>query len=111
MNLNDRKSIQYWDKFREQMKKATFINPTETAAEQKKRIERLEADHEAWFKYYFPNYYKSDAAPFHKNATKRWMNNDRWYEVRAWSRENAKSTRAMMEDLKLMLTKKATLKL
>lgn len=34
------------------------------------------------------------------------MNNPEWYEVRAWSRELAKSSRTMMEVMKLILTKK-----
>ena len=34
------------------------------------------------------------------------MRNNRWYEVRAWSRELAKSARSMMEISKLALTKK-----
>lgn len=33
------------------------------------------------------------------------MEHDRWYEVRAWSRELAKSARAMMEIVKLALTR------
>ncbi len=33
------------------------------------------------------------------------MGHDRWYEVRAWSRELAKSARAMMEIIKLALTR------
>ena len=39
------------------------------------------------------------------------MNNPEWYEVRCWSRELAKSTRSMMEDLKLLLTRKKRYKL
>jgi hypothetical protein len=111
MKLQDKQALNQWEQFRKQIEKATFINYDETVAEQKKRIAKLEAEPEAWFKYYFPNFYKSDAAPFHKAATKRWIENERWYEVRAWSRELAKSTRSMMEDLFLMLTGKAKLKI
>lgn len=34
------------------------------------------------------------------------MAHERWYEVRAWSRELAKSARAMMEIIKLALTRR-----
>lgn len=78
----------------------------ETKAEKKKRIAALEADHEAWFKYYFPKYYTSEPTAFHKRSTKRIMDNPEYYEVRAWSRELAKSGRTMMEAIKLALTGK-----
>lgn len=95
-----------WEAFKKGILEATSINPDETHAEKLARVAKLEADDEAWFAYYFPTYYKSEPAPFHKKATKRLFNNDRWYEVRAWSRELAKSARAMMEITKLALTGK-----
>lgn len=111
MKLRDKQALNEWQKFKKQIERSTYIDVSETTAMQKKRIAMLEADDEAWFKYYFPNFYKSDAGAFHKAATKRWMNTPRIYEVRAWSRELAKSTRSMMEDLKLMLTGKAKFKI
>jgi phage terminase large subunit-like protein len=111
MKLQDKQALNDWDQFKKQVEKSTFIDTSETLSEQKKRIAKLEANPEEWFKYYFPNFYKSKPAPFHIAATKRWLANNRWYEVRAWSRELAKSTRAMMEDLFLMLTGKAKLKI
>jgi hypothetical protein len=111
MKQSDKQALANWQKFRKQIERATFIDMSETPAMQKKRVDKLEADDEQWFKYYFPNYYKSEPAAFHKAATKRWMQSTRIYEVRAWSRELAKSTRSMMEDLKLMLTQKAKFKI
>lgn len=111
MKLADKQALIDWEKYRRQVDRATSIDLTESPVEQKKRITRLEADDEAWFKYYFPNYYKSEPASFHIAATQRWMNHNRWYEVRAWSRELAKSARAMMEDMKLLLTGNAKVKL
>jgi hypothetical protein len=70
------------------------------------RIKSLEKDPEGWFKYYFSDYYKSDPAPFHIKATKRLLANDRYYEVRAWSRELAKSVRSIMEVTYLAMTGK-----
>ena len=111
MKLKDRQALSEWDKFRKQVERSTFVDTDESPVEQKLRIVKLERNHEAWFKYYFPMYAKSESADFHKAATKRWMENERIYEVRAWSRELAKSTRSMMEDLKLMLTGKAKFKI
>ncbi|MBN8834579.1 MAG: hypothetical protein J0H76_09375 [Sphingobacteriales bacterium] len=106
MKLKDKQALSYWDKYRKQVAASTFIDLTESASQKKKRIEQLEADPEAWFKYYFPKFAFAEPAPFHKKATVRVLNNDRWYEVRAWSRELAKSTRTMMEVLYMTLLKK-----
>jgi len=93
-----------WEAAKKSILEATTVDDNETHASKLVRIAKLEADDEAWFAYYFPTYYKSNPAPFHKKATKRLFKNDRWYEVRAWSRELAKSARAMMEVTKLALT-------
>jgi hypothetical protein len=102
----DKNAQHYWDSFRDNLLKATPIDTSETPQVQKARIAKLEADDEAWFSYYFPVYAFAEPAPFHKAATKRMMKHSKWYEVRAWSRELAKSTRTMMEVLKLGVTGK-----
>lgn len=104
MKQTDRQALQYWDDFRLNLQRSTSIDIQESEAEKSKRIAKLEADTEAWFAYYFPNYYTSKPAKFHLKATKRLLNNSKWYEVRAWSRELAKSVRSMMEVIYLGLT-------
>ncbi|MBS0647381.1 MAG: hypothetical protein JSR97_12450 [Verrucomicrobia bacterium] len=104
MKQQDRKALLAWEQYRKQVQKSTFIDMSETAMQQTDRIKKLEADPEAWFKYYFPSFAFAKPAQFHKKAAKRVLNNDRWYEVRAWSRELAKSTRTMMEVLYMTLT-------
>lgn len=104
--LLNKQAIQFWDKYRKDLERSTVVDFTESQEDKLKRIAKLEADHEAWFAYYFPNYYSSEPANFHRRSTKRVMNNAEWYEVRAWSRELAKSARTMMEVMKLALTKK-----
>lgn len=104
--IEDKKAVDLWDKYRRDLERSTVVDMGETQEEKLKRMAALEADDEAWFKYYFPNYYSSEPAAFHKRSTKRVMNNPEWYEVRAWSRELAKSARTMMEVIKLALTKK-----
>lgn len=102
----DKKAFTSWEDYRDNLIRETTVDVNETEAVKLKRIERLEADSEAWFAYYFPNYYKNDPAPFHKKASKRLLNPKikRWYEVRSWSRGLAKTTRAMMEFLNLAMT-------
>ena len=95
-----------WEDYYSQFISDVAIDTEESPTDKANRIKRLEADDESWFKYYFPGYCTAEPAKFHKEATKRLMSHDRWYEVRAWSRELAKSARAMMEFLKLALTKK-----
>lgn len=102
--VTDRQALQDWQQFRENLQKSTSVDTNETEAQRIARMRRLEANPEEWFAYYFPNYYLSKPAPFHIKASKRLIANKRWYEVRAWSRELAKSTRAMMEVLYLSLT-------
>lgn len=105
MKLADKQAVKYWDDYKKQVMQSTFIDVTETALQQKTRKEKLEADAEQWFTYYFPKFAYAKPAPFHIEATKRVLKNSRWYEVRAWSRELAKSTRTMMEVLYMVLTK------
>jgi hypothetical protein len=95
-----------WQAYREALKKSTTIDRSESFGEKQARIKRLEADDEAWFAYYFQSYCTAPPAPFHKKAARRIMNTPEWFECRCWSRELAKSTRTMMEVLKLTLTSK-----
>lgn len=102
----DKTYIKAWQEFRDNTRKATPVNLEETAVAKAERIKRLEANDEEWFKYYFPNFYTSEPAPFHRRATKRIMSNMEYFEVRSWARELSKSGRTMMEVLKLGLTGK-----
>lgn len=102
----DRRASIDWDEFVRDMNRDAPVNLRESQAEKLKRIAALEADDEAWFRYYFPNYCYAEPADFHKASTKRVMTNAEWYEVRAWSRELSKSGRTMLEVMKLALTGK-----
>lgn len=102
----DRLALEGWNELVASIRESSDINPADSAAEIEARKKRLETDDEAWFRYYFAQYYTCEPAAFHKRATRRMMAHDRWYEVRAWSRELAKSARAMMEIIKLALTRR-----
>lgn len=102
----DKAYLKSWAEFRDNIRKATPIDLTENSVDQLKRIKHLEAHPEEWFKYYFPNFYTSEPAPFHIKATKRVLSNMEWFEVRSWARELSKSGRTMMEVLYLSMTGK-----
>ena len=83
--------IERWEAHRDNLVRSTPV-PKETEAVKRARIAKLEANSEEWFAYYFPNYYTSPSANFHRQATRRVIKNNRWYEVRKWARDLAKST-------------------
>ncbi|MCK8143199.1 hypothetical protein MW871_15015 [Flavobacterium sp. I-SCBP12n] len=100
----DKKYFEQWQQFRDNTRKATPIDLTESVVDKNNRIAKLEKNPEQWFKYYFPNFYTSEPAPFHIKATKRVLANLEWFEVRSWARELSKSGRTMMEDLYMAMT-------
>ena len=103
---NDLKEVSNWSDDCKALERDTPVDETETTGERRVRVAALQrpGNEEAWFKYYFPNYYYAEAAPFHKISTKRLMAHMEYYIVRAWSRELAKDTRTMMEVIKAALT-------
>lgn len=98
--------LQDWEEYYNQFIADVEVDSSETEIQKRQRIARLEASPEDWFKYYFPKYCTAEPANFHTAATKRLLAHPRWYEVRAWSRELAKSARSMFEVLYLALTGK-----
>ncbi len=104
LKIADRQALLEWEKERISILNATTVDTTETEVEKLRRIAKLEKNDEAWFKYYFPEYYTCEPAPFQTKATKRLFSKKRIYYVRAWSRELAKTARSMMEVIKLALT-------
>ncbi len=103
--ISIKEQLKDWYKFLQAKTAEITVDTEETAAQQEVRIKKLEANPEQWFAYYFPTE-KAKPAKFHKEATKRIIQNPEWYEVRMWSRECAKSTRTMFETLYLVLTER-----
>lgn len=106
LSRKDKEQILAWDAFVVNQYRATPVDLNETATAKLKRIAHLEKHPEEWYKYYFPNFYTSEPAPFHKKATKRVLENTEWYEVRSWARDLSKSGRTMMDVLLLTMTGK-----
>ncbi|WP_281233495.1 hypothetical protein [Flavobacterium gelatinilyticum] len=106
LSRKDKEKLVGWGDFVTNQYRATPVDLNESASDRLKRIAHLEAHPEEWFKYYFPNFYTSEPAPFHIKATKRVLANPEWYEVRSWARDLSKSGRTMMEVLYLTMTGK-----
>lgn len=100
----DKQALKQWQELIASIKRSSSINPLDTPEVIRARRERLEQDHEAWFRYYFELYCTADFAPFHKAATKRFFSRARLYDVRAWSRELSKTGITMMQVVKAALT-------
>ncbi|MBS7234216.1 hypothetical protein KHA90_24750 [Flavobacterium psychroterrae] len=106
LSRKDKDKLIGWEDFVVNQYRATPVDMNENASDKLKRIAHLEANPEQWYKFYFPNFYTSDPAPFHIKATKRVLVNPEWYEVRSWARDLSKSGRTMMDVLYLTMTGK-----
>lgn len=106
---DDKFALDFWEDYYKSLQDTEIVDSTESQEDKEARKKRLEADDEEWFKYYFGKYYSSEPMPFHTKSTRLVMSNAEWYEVRPWSRELAKTGRAMMEFIKLHCTKKKKL--
>ncbi|MFQ3578522.1 MAG: hypothetical protein SNJ71_00095 [Bacteroidales bacterium] len=106
MKQIDRISLDKFALYHRGLNSEQYIDSEEAPHAKEARIKRLESEPEEWFKYYFQKYMKYPAADFQKKATKRLLKKGRRYEVRAWARGFAKSTRTMMEVLYMALTGK-----
>lgn len=106
LSRKDKDKLIGWEDFVVNQYRATPVDMNENASDKLKRIAHLEANTEQWYKYYFPNFYTSEPAPFHIKATKRVHLNPEWFEVRSWARDLSKSGRTMMDVLYLTMTGK-----
>lgn len=108
--LNTKAAILEWERYREGIRKGTPVDLTETPEQKRKRITDLEADPQAWKRYYFSKFFTRESAPFHITASKRlikqFLGKKHWYEVRHWFRGASKTTVTMMDVLYLVMTGK-----
>lgn len=104
MKQTDRLALLDWEKYKEDIARATPVDRNMTAAEREKHREYLEKHPIEWIKFFFPNYAKYEFADFQKKAIRRIIAHDEWFEVLSWSRELAKSTVTMFIVMNLTLT-------
>lgn len=104
MKQTDKIALLDWEKFKEDIARATPVDKAMSHAEREKHRAYLEAHPIEWIKFFFPNFAKYEFAQFQKRAILRIIANDEWFEVLSWSRELAKSTITMFIVLFLVLT-------
>lgn len=104
-----KQAADFWSEYYKNLQNTEIVDVTESEEDKEARIKYLEADFERWKRYYFEKYCTSETPKFHKQSSKCVINNSEWYEVRAWSRELAKTSLAMMELLFLHCTGKKKL--
>ena len=98
--------LQDWGEYRRLLLAETGVTESMSQGNIMKHRKELEADPEAWIKFFFPGSAKYPFAPFHKKFFKRIINNPEWYEVISWSRELSKTTCTMFVVAYLVLTGK-----
>lgn len=104
MKQIDKTALNDWEKFKEDIARATPVDKDMSHEEREKHRLYLEAHPIEWIKFFFPNFAKYEFAPFQIRAIKRILTHDEWFEVLSWSRELAKSTITMFIVLFLVLT-------
>lgn len=102
----NKRAYDEWQEYRNALIKATAIDKTETYGEKQRRIKRLEANNQAWDKYYFETYCTAEPAPFQIKSSDLVRTMLELFLTRCWSRELAKTTRSRMDVLNLVLRKK-----
>lgn len=55
MKAKDNQALKYWEEYKKQVQQSTFIDVEETPVQQRKRIEKLEADPENGLSTIFQN--------------------------------------------------------
>ena len=106
MKQIDRDALRDWEQFKDDIRRATPIDPDMSAADIARHRAELEKNPIAWILFFFPVYAKYAFAKFQIKAILRLIKNGEWYEVLSWSRELAKSTICMFVVLFLVLTGK-----
>jgi len=91
---SEKQAFENWEDYRDSLVKETFIDLNETSADKAKRISELKNDFEKFCKYYFPNYCKSEFAPFQLRFAERIIKKKVIYISREWARAHAKSVLA-----------------
>ena len=103
MTIEDKDALRSWEKFHAELM-ADVPMEHKNREELERHREYLERHPIEWIRYFFPDYAKSEFAPFQIRAIQRCIKQDEWYEVLSWARSLAKSTVVMFIVLYLALT-------
>ena len=104
MKQADKIALLDWEKFKEDIARATPVDKSMSVQEREKHRLYLERHPVEWIKFFFPSYAKYEFAGFQKQAIRRILAHDEWFEVLSWSRELAKSTITMFIVMYVTLT-------
>ena len=103
MTIEDKDALRGWEKFHAELM-ADVPMEHKNREELERHREYQERHPIEWIRYFFPDYAKSEFAPFQIRAIQRCIKQDEWYEVLSWARSLAKSTVVMFIVLYLALT-------
>ena len=104
MKQTDKTALLDWEKYKEDIARATPVDKSMSARDREKHRLQLEKHPVEWVRFFFPNYARYEFAEFQKKAIRRLTAHDEWFEVLSWSRELAKSTITMFAVMYLTLT-------
>lgn len=105
MRITAKQALINWNKFKKDLERQTPVDRTEKAADKIARVKRLEADDEAWMKYYFPGYCKKPFAPWQSRYIKASQKKGKRFIVRKVFRGGAKTTLTQMLMCKKVMTR------
>jgi len=125
MKVEDKRALLEWNEFVDNIRNSTPVDITETHAQKAERIRNLEANPQAWFRYYFPKACFAPSPQFHVRSTTKLIahlsDDDKlspssprhfgFRQCRPWSRGLSKSTLRMMEMFYIAFAKKFPLNL
>ena len=104
MKQTDKTALLDWEKYKEDIARATPVDKSMSARDREKHRLQLEKHPVEWVRFFFPNYARYEFADFQKPAIRRLTAHDEWFEGLSWSRELAKSTITMFAVMYLTLT-------
>lgn len=104
MKQADKIALLDWERFKEDIARATPVDKSMSVQEREKHRLYLERHPVEWIRFFFPSYAKYEFAGFQKRAIGRILAHDEWFEVLSWSRELAKSTITMFIVMYVTLT-------
>jgi len=91
MQVQDKQAIERYREKLEMIRRGNAINPNETKAEQRERIERAKKDVRYFVATYFKHYADAESADFHVALANRVKKNPKSRELVRWGRGLAKS--------------------